>query len=175
MSSVQLCGSRGVSVEFTVVVPNDNTHSGQFCQRRLYITQPSFHAENTHPVLLCHSCCCKKRWQTLFHTRDNEKKGCRGSEYIYIQPPEASQVIATLGGGGLVSITWFLSGCTLTPLPFFFFFVMPWIAWCECIFASHIHTFAELMCAFLCVLSLFDKVEGILFFVTITKSPEKNN
>ena len=150
MSSVQLCGSRGVSVEFTVVVPNDNTHSGQFCQRRLYITQPSFHAENTHPVLLCHSCCCKKRWQTLFHTRDNEKKGCRGSEYIYIQPPEASQVIATGGGGGLVSITWFLSGCTLTPLPFFFFCdavnSVVWVHLC----LTHPHLCRAYVCFLMC-------------------------
>lgn len=94
----------------------------------------------------------KKQWQTLFHILYWEKRMLKNGterQSIYTSSPLMRLRVWRRADGGSVSVTWFLSGCTLTVLSFFVTLTKPSTVWCESVFASvskHIHTFADFVC-----------------------------
>lgn len=108
-----------MSEEFTAVVLNDNAHSGWFCQRRIYIIQPFFHAENTHPAFLSHLCSCRKRNSSMYQLYRHYWRCCETALNVRIYMHLTHSGVSGVGGrgrtcGGHASITWLLSGCNLT-------------------------------------------------------------
>ena len=131
---------------------NDNTHSGQFCQRRLYVTQPWFSWQSNGAV---YRCCVEKkdvREYSIYPTLSSVS----GDKGLAVDG-------AGGGGGGPVGITGFLSGFTRT-------LTDPGTVWCECVSApasSHIHMFAEVYIHVLYFLNNKD-----VFFIIVNESLE---